>query len=599
MIDVNDIKGRGSASKLEEYSGSHPYILYLKKKHINDKHFQLTKNQHDYIEQNYDRELEYINKIVNISSYIGEQFKKDYLLNHIPKRILIETILHDGDKSLHCIGKLFRNQKQNTMFWIPKTQIFDDLEQNIKEVNLDWDDINTMSKSDKELYQHQKEGIEFLLSRDGSILADDMGLGKTLQSIVASIVGGFEKILILCPASLKINWRRELMDFVDEDDISIIYGSNWEPAKYTIINYDIIKNFHTIKKRGKEYEDWELRREIATEEYDLIICDEAHYLKNNTSQRTKIVLDLYKKFPPKSFWLLTGTPISNRPMDYYPLLTLVNSHLTKNWKFFAKRYCGAINFRKGGKMIWITDGASNLDELNEQTKGIVIRRKKEEVLDLPDKIVIPYYLELPDRDVYENVFNEYLEWAKLEGKRMGFGKHLVELTILRKFIAFEKVKFSMELIDTALDQNKKVIVFTNFKEELETFMNLLGKKAVCIHGGVKGDNRQAAVDNFQNNDDIKVLVGQVKAAGVGLTLTAAEVVIINSLDWVPGNLEQAEDRAYRMGQENNVTVYYPLFEDTVDTLVWKSLQRKKEIIDTIIGDETIINEILGNLEDHG
>jgi SWI/SNF-related matrix-associated actin-dependent regulator 1 of chromatin subfamily A len=426
-----------------------------------------------------------------------------------------------------------------------------------------------------------------------------MGLGKTLQSIVASIVGGFEKILILCPASLKINWRRELMDFVDEDDISIIYGSNWEPAKYTIINYDIIKNFHTIKKRGKEYEDWELRREIATEEYDLIICDEAHYLKNNTSQRTKIVLDLYKKFPPKSFWLLTGTPISNRPMDYYPLLTLVNSHLTKNWKFFAKRYCGAINFRKNGKMIWITDGASNLDELNEQTKGIVIRRKKEEVLDLPDKIVIPYYLELPDRDVYENVFNEYLEWAKLEGKRMGFGKHLVELTILRKFIAFEKVKFSMELIDTALDQNKKVIVFTNFKEELETFMNLLGKKAVCIHGGVKGDNRQAAVDNFQNNDDIKVLVGQVKAAGVGLTLTAAEVVIINSLDWVPGNLEQAEDRAYRMGQENNVTVYYPLFEDTVDTLVWKSLQRKKEIIDTIIGDETIINEILDNLEDHG
>ena len=599
MIDVNDIKGRGSASKLEEYSGSHPYILYLKKKHLNDKHFQLTKNQHDYIEQNYDRKLEYINKIVSISSYIGEQFKKDYLLNHIPKRILIETILHDGEKSLHCIGKLFRNQKQSTMFWIPKTQIFDDLEQEVRNVEIDWDEVDKLSKAGKVLYQHQREGIEFLLSRDGTILADDMGLGKTLQSIVASVVGKFERILIMCPASLKINWKREIMDFVDEDDISIIYGSNWEPAKYTIINYDIIKNFHTVKKRGKEYEDWELRREIAAEEFDLIICDEAHYLKNNTSQRTKIVLDIHKKFSPKSFWLLTGTPISNRPMDYYPLLTLVNSHLTRNWKFFAKRYCGAINFRKNGKMIWITDGASNLDELNEQTKSILLRRKKDEVLDLPDKIIIPYYLELPDRDVYENVFNEYLEWARLEGKRMGFGKHLVELTILRKFIAFEKIKFSMELVDTALDQNKKVIIFTNFQDELDTFMNLLGKKAVCIHGGVKGDARQAAVDKFQNNDDIKVLVGQVKAAGVGLTLTAAEVVIINSLDWVPGNLEQAEDRAYRLGQEKNVTVYYPLFEDTVDTLVWKSLQRKKEIIDTIIGDETVINEILDNLDEHG
>ena len=192
-----------------------------------------------------------------------------------------------------------------------------------------------------------------------------------------------------------------------------------------------------------------------------------------------------------------------------------------------------------------------------------------------------------------------MEWAKSEGKNLGFGKHLVELTILRKFIAFEKVKFSMEIIETAIDQNKKVLVFTNFKEELETFMSLLGKKAVCIHGGVKGDASQSAVDKFQNNDDIKVLVGQVKAAGVGLTLTAAEVVIINSLDWVPGNLEQAEDRAYRIGQEKNVTVYYPLFEDTVDTLVWGALQRKKEIIDTIIGDETIINEILDNLEDHG
>jgi len=598
MIDVNDIKGRGSASKLEEYTGKHPYIIYLKKRHLNDKHFQLTKNQHDYIDQNYGRDLEKINKIVNISSYIGDQFQKEYSLSHTPKRILIETVLHDGEKSLHCIGKLFRNQKQTTMFWIPKTQIFDDLEQKIKDVNIDWVAVDRLSKSGKQLYQHQKEGIEFLLSRDGGILADDMGLGKTLQSIVAAIMGEFKKVLILCPASLKINWKRELMDFVAEDDIGIIYGSQWEPAKYTIMNYDIIKNFHTIKKRDKEYEDWELRRDIAAEQFDLIICDEAHYLKNNTSQRTKIVLDIYKKFAPKSFWLLTGTPISNRPMDYYPLLTLVNSHLTKNWKFFAKRYCGAINFRKNGKMIWITDGASNLDELNEQTRNIVIRRKKEEVLDLPDKIIIPYYLELPDRDVYENVFDEYLEWAKSEGKNMGFGKHLVELTILRKFIAFEKVKFSMEIIETAIEQNKKVIVFTNFKEELQTFMSLLGKKAVCIHGGVKGAARQNAVDKFQNNDDIKVLVGQVKAAGVGITLTAAEVVIINSLDWVPGNLEQAEDRAYRIGQEKNVTVYYPLFEDTVDTLVWRALQRKKEIIDTIIGDETILKEILQNLSDY-
>ena len=130
------------------------------------------------------------------------------------------------------------------------------------------------------------------------------------------------------------------------------------------------------------------------------------------------------------------------------------------------------------------------------------------------------------------------------------------------------------------------------------FRQHFGKTGVYIEGSTKEKDRQKAVDNFQNDDKIKVFVGQIKAAGVGLTLTKAEIVIINSLDWVPGNLEQAEDRAYRIGQMKNVTIYYPLFDNTVDTLVWRVLKNKKSVINTIVGDindEKIIENIIEEL----
>ena len=175
---------------------------------------------------------------------------------------------------------------------------------------------------------------------------------------------------------------------------------------------------------------------------------------------------------------------------------------------------------------------------------------------------------------------------------------MVELILLRKFIALEKVKHSIEITESAIENGKKVIIFTNFTEELNRFKDHFGKLGVYLDGSTKEKDRQKAVDRFQNDDKIKVFVGQIKAAGVGLTLTKAEIVIINSLDWVPGNLEQAEDRAYRIGQIKDVTIYYPLFDDTVDTLVWKVLKNKKSIINTIVGDiddEKIIENIIEEL----
>ena len=159
-----------------------------------------------------------------------------------------------------------------------------------------------------------------------------------------------------------------------------------------------------------------------------MIIDECHMAKNPKAARTKIINQIGETIPKK--WLLTGTPIANRPMDFYNLLSLCESPLTSSWQYYAFRYCDAKKFRKktknGMRDIWITDGASNLEELHERTKRLILRRKKEDHLELPPKIVAPYYIEIDDMKEYSNVFHEYLAWAKREGKNLGAGRHMVE-----------------------------------------------------------------------------------------------------------------------------------------------------------------------------
>ena len=387
---------------------------------------------------------------------------------------------------------------------------------------------------------------------------------------------------------------REVQNFCE--DVSIISGKHWDPSRFTIINYDILKNFHTIEERGKTYEDWELRREIVEFNPDLIILDEAHFIKNHKSIRGKILKDLSKRFTPDRIWLLTGTPIANRPMDYYNLLSIIDSPVARNWVHYARTYCEGMRFKKGGRYIWVTKGASNLQELNDKTKRTILRRKKEDVLDLPDKLITPVYLELQNVDGYKNVWGEYLKQRKIDGKKGNPARDLVEMTLLRTFIAMETLPYTIEKTEEAIELNKKTIIFCNFNDEMDELIRYFGEKCVCVRGGMNDNQKQFAVDRFQEDDKCMVFIGQIKAAGVGLTLTAAEIVIMNSLDWVPGNHEQAEDRAYRIGQNKTVNIYYMLIDDTIDTLVWDILNEKKKVIGTIMGEDDIINEFIKKIE---
>ena len=587
MLNIKDIKGLESEDILKIYEGKNPYINYMKKKYMTEKSYFLTTNQAKYVRLYHNIPPKRINKVTEITDYFSEQLQEEHKLKNAPKKILIETLLAESDKAIHVISKLYKNQKDVKLIWIPKTQLIDDIHFEEVVIEVDYEKYQKIDKRGWRAFKHQEEGIEFLLKNKKCILADDMGLGKTYQSIVSALEIGAERILIVCPSSLKINWMREIQNFCEE--VSIIKGKHWDPDRFTIINYDILKNFHTIKERGKKYDDWEIRREIVEYNPDVIILDEAHFVKNHKSIRGKILKDISKKFSPERIWLLTGTPIANRPMDYYNLLSIIDCSVADNWVHYARTYCEGIRFKKGGRYVWVTKGSSNLKELSSKTKRTVLRRKKEDVLDLPDKLITPVYLELQNTEGYKNVWNEYLAQRKIDGKKGNPARDLVEMTLLRTFIAMETVPYTIEKTEEALELGKKTIIFCNFNDEMDSLISYFGEKSVCIRGGMSDKQKQHAVDRFQEDESCMVFIGQIKAAGVGITLTAAEIVIMNSLDWVPGNHEQAEDRAYRIGQNKTVNIY--------DTLVWEILTEKKKVIDTIMGDDDIITEFINKIED--
>jgi SWI/SNF-related matrix-associated actin-dependent regulator 1 of chromatin subfamily A len=600
LINLDDIRGHSAISLLESYEGINPYLIKLRIEFLKNKKLALTENQSKYIMDNHDREPVYVNRVVGVTAYLGEELQKQEGLSFVPEKVLIEFILAETEKTFHIYGKLKQNQKESKMYWLPKTQVTDDPYFEPIKIDVDFTKYNdVLAKSGKKLYQHQEEGIKFLLSRNGCILADDMGLGKSIQSIIAALESGAKKILIVCPSSTKINWEREINVFCD--DTAIIDGKKWNDAKFTIINFDILKNFHTLHngKKPKEGEpEVVLNRELAEAGFDLAIIDEAHYLKNNESIRGKIMVELSTKHNIDKVWLLTGTPVANRPMDFFNLLKIIKSPIANNWKYFAVRYCDGRQFfrtLKNGqrKQIWLTDGASNLEELANKTKNTIIRRLKTEVLDMPDKVMTPMHHVLDKKGLrdYDLLWEQYMEKRKLEGKKTNeLQKDLVELILLRQFIANQAIPYTIEMVENAIEMGRKVIVFTSFTDELEIIANHFGKIAVRHNGPMTSTQKQKSVDAFQNNPKVKVFVGNIKSAGVGITLTEATVVIFNSFDWVPGNNEQAEDRAFRIGQKNDVNVYYQLFDDTISSRMWSMLNNKKDVISTIMGDKKLTDD---------
>jgi len=365
---------------------------------------------------------------------------------------------------------------------------------------------------------------------------------NTTSATIASIESGAKKILIVCPASLKINWKREIMNYTDRP-IHIVEGRKWaSDHDYYIINYDILKNFHSTDNEN-ENDDYKL---LINEKFDLAIVDEAHYISNSESNRSKLLTDVLSKI--SKVWLLTGTPLTSRPINYYNLLKIIESPLSYNWQYYVKRYCAGYQFRVGNRKIWNINGASNLDELREKTKNNILRRLKTDILDLPEKIVTPIFLELNSK-MYDEELEDFMKITNDKKENETITVTLNRLMRIRQLIAYEKIPYTCELIDKFIEQGKKVVVLTNFTLSLDTIHEKYKKNSVILNGSMSKEKKQESVDKFQNDDKIKVFIGNIKAAGVGITLTAGEVVIMNDLSFVPADHAQGEDRCLFKNQD--------------------------------------------------
>ena len=551
---------------LEGYEGGNNYLIELKRKSQVNRRFYPTRSQAEYIINNHDKQPKVAKKWVILDAYFAQKLADDKLMTEIPEKVWVEKLLADKEKAFHIWGKITESEPLHD-FWLPKAAIIKD--NTVKDVN-----INYEKYSHRPPLEHQKEAIQKLVENKKFILADDMGLGKTTSTIIAALESGSKKVLIICPATLKINWKREIENYSDKT-VYIAEGKNFSTdADFVIINYDIIKNFHDTKKKGES--------QILDANFDLVVVDEAHYIKNATAQRTKLINDLVKKVD--RLWLLTGTPMTSRPIDYFNLLSLIESPVAKNWMAYAIRYCQGYQFNVGGRKVWNVMGASNLEELRDRTVGLTLRRLKENVLDLPDKIITPVYLRLKSK-MYEEIMGEYYDWYdKNPEESKSLTVQFTKLTKIRQVIADEKISQTIELAENIVEQGKKVIIFCNFTDSLNKICEHFGKAAVKVDGSMSKPERQHSVDSFQENDKVKVFVGNIKAAGVGITLTAAEAVIMNDLSFLPSDHAQAEDRAYRYGQKNNVLVYYPIFENTIEGIIYDILNNKKQVIATVMGD---------------
>ena len=565
---------------LDNYSGANNYILKLKTNKESNKKFYPTRAQSEYITNYHDVSPKVAKKWVDLDPYFAKKIADEKLYTQVPTELYIEKLLVEKEKSYHVWGKVFSGETLHD-FWLPKGAV-------IKSHRIEKVEIDYSKYSHRPPLSHQKEAIENLAGSKRFILADDMGLGKTTSTIIAALETGSKKILIVCPATLKVNWLREIQNYTDRS-VFIAEGKLYSTEHdFIIVNYDILKNFHDVKDKESL---------IIQSNFDLIILDEAHYVQNAQAQRTKLVNNICKKVD--RLWLLTGTPMTSRPMNYFNLLQLIESPVAQNWMAFAIRYCQGYQFKAGNRKVWNVTGASNLEELRDRTSRQVLRRLKTEVLDLPDKIITPVYLRLRSK-LYEGLMGDYYDWY--DNKKEESGSLTVQFSKLmkvRQVIAEEKINETIELAENIINQDKKVIIFTNFTDSLNKIHEHFGKQSVYLDGSCSKTQRQYAVDQFQDNEKIKVFVGNLKAAGVGITLTAAEAVIINDLSFVPGDLSQAEDRAYRYGQKNSVSVYYPIFENTIEGIIYDMVNNKKKNIETVMGDNLnsgdIVEEIMNKI----
>lgn len=430
------------------------------------------------------------------------------------------------------------------------------------------------------------DSINFLLERNRAILGDDLGLGKTYSSLIAACESEAKTWLIVVPASLQYNWREEIIKTIPKDFLNVIplnlIGDNkkktYELNHINIISYsslDRIKN-DILEKKG----------------LDLLIADEAHNVKTPTSKRTKLFTLISKL--AKRCWLLTGTPVSKRPMDLYQLLKISRHKLGDNMINFGMKYCGA----KHNGFGWSFLGASKINELIANINNVYLRRNKKDVANLPMKTIQSFSLELDNkaRKEHKNLLSNYIaalskKITSMQQMNIMEARSLVESSLVDRHLSLQKVKDGTlkELCDTFIEQGKKIIIFTQYTETLETSLDLFSKskfKTCYIRGGMDQEFLEKQKQDFNFDPNTKILVANLTAGSTGHTLIGntsetGTVTIFLDISNKPFLHKQAEDRSYRIGQEKPVDIFYLLYKDSIEETNYVILQKSFKIMESI------------------
>lgn len=453
----------------------------------------------------------------------------------------------------------------------------------------------------RKLFPYQEKGVAYALDKKRLIIGDQPGLGKTGQSIAAILSANQFPCLVICPASLKINWQREWEIWTNKkarviDPAIARYMDRWIDSGMVdvfIVNYESLKKYFVQEINVPEGKKLTIKNIMFNKKRELfksVIVDESHRCKDLKTQQTKFVKGICQD--KEWIFCLTGTPVVNKPKDLIPQLGIINRvNDFGGYKFFTDRYCGGLN------------GASNLKELNYKLNiNCFYRRDKSEVLkDLPAKmrqVVICEIDEIHRREYAkaEDDLKEYLiKYRQANDEKVESamrGEVMVRIGILKNISARGKLGDVREFIQETLDSGEKLVVFLHLKEVFQKLKSMF-PEAVSIVGENTQAERQSAIDSFQNNPNVKLILCSIQAAGVGLTLTASSRVAFVEQGWTAAAHDQCEDRCHRIGQKDSVQCTYFLGKDTIDEWNYKIIEEKRSIAKDVTGaqDEVVVDVV--------
>ena len=461
-------------------------------------------------------------------------------------------------------------------------------------------------------FQHQIDGFEYGLNNDRWLLGDEQGLGKTKQvidiAVAKKLQKGYKHCLIVCGVNgLKWNWLNEIHTHSNED--GWILGQRWKAGKLTIGSvsdrvedlqnidriepYFLITNVETL--RNEEVVK-ELQKLCKNGTIGIVAIDEIHKCKNPSSQQGKGIL----KVQPECRIAMTGTPLMNNPFDLFIILKWLGYE--KHAFYAFKQHYGLFGGYGGYEVV----GYRYLDELQAQLDEIMLRRLKKDVLDLPEKTHITEYVEMTPKQA--QIYKEVTMEIKMNIDQIKMANNpLVELIRMRQATGYTGILSSTinesakldrmeELVEEAVDNGKKVVIFSNWTQITDAIMERLNASKKwnyhpCLITGQTSDaDRQHMVELFQTCDDNKVIVGTIGAMGTGLTLTAGTVEIFMDEPWNRANKEQAEDRCHRVGTKENITIYTLVCKDTIDERINELVEKKGRMADALVDGKIAIDK---------